>query len=191
MAKDRAPYIFEAVAMLVMLGLVAIGTTVGFIVGRDSKSAAAVPASATAPSGHSGAGLPAHEFGDPTVGQGCSSRSGAPIAIRSAARAGPTRRLWTTWRVTSPRARWPACPARSGITSQRCSRISRRRAFPCRPSKPTRWQTLWRICTARVRARLQRRRAAACRWATRPRHPDDSERRSRVRRSGRGRFAGT
>ena len=67
MAKDRAPpYVFEALAMLLMLGLVALGTTVGFIVGRDSKSAASTRAAA--PTGHSGAGLPAHEFGDPTVG---------------------------------------------------------------------------------------------------------------------------
>lgn len=78
MAKNGAPYVFEAIAMLVALGLIAIGTTVGFIVGRDSKSAAAAPASTTVPTGHTGAGLPAHEFGDPGVGaklfvsKGCS-----------------------------------------------------------------------------------------------------------------------
>lgn len=50
--------------MLVVLGLVAVGTTAGFIVGRESGS----PSSEPAPAGHSGAGLPAHEFGNPTVG---------------------------------------------------------------------------------------------------------------------------
>ena len=67
MAKDRAPYVFEAIAMLVMLGLVAVGTTAGFIVGRDSKTSSGAPVT-TAPAGHSGSGLAAHEFGDPAVG---------------------------------------------------------------------------------------------------------------------------
>ncbi len=62
--------------MLVLLGLVAVGSTVGFIVGRDSKTSTA--AVVTAPAGHNGAGLPPHEFGDPVVGaklfvsKGCS-----------------------------------------------------------------------------------------------------------------------
>lgn len=50
--------------MLVAVGLVAVGTTVGFIVGRDSSS----PSPSSAPAGHSGADLPAHEFGDPAQG---------------------------------------------------------------------------------------------------------------------------
>lgn len=66
MARNRAPYVFEALAMLLALGLVALGTTVGFVVGRDSKSSTRAAVSTT--SGHSGAGLPAHEFGDPAVG---------------------------------------------------------------------------------------------------------------------------
>ena len=65
--KDRAPYVIEAIAMLVALGLVAVGTAAGFVVGRDSKSTV-TPATA-APAGHSGAGLAAQEFGDPVVGR--------------------------------------------------------------------------------------------------------------------------
>lgn len=49
--------------MLIVIGLVAVGTTVGFIVGRGSDSS-----SSAVPAGHSGAGLPAHEFGDAAVG---------------------------------------------------------------------------------------------------------------------------
>lgn len=51
--------------MLVVLGLVVVGATAGFFVGRESRlsSPQAVPA------GHSGAGLPAHEFGDPATGE--------------------------------------------------------------------------------------------------------------------------
>lgn len=49
--------------MLLVLGLVAVGTTVGFVVGRESASP-----SSLVPVGHSGVGLPAHEFGDPLVG---------------------------------------------------------------------------------------------------------------------------
>lgn len=49
--------------MLAVLFLVAVGSTAGFIVGRESGSS-----SSAAPAGHSGAGLPAHEFGDPAVG---------------------------------------------------------------------------------------------------------------------------
>jgi mono/diheme cytochrome c family protein len=67
MAKDRAPYVLEAVAMLLVLGVVAVGTTVGFIVGRDSKASSSATVT-TALAGHSGAGLPPHEFGDPAVG---------------------------------------------------------------------------------------------------------------------------
>ena len=66
MAKDRAPYVIEAIAMLVALGLVAVGTTAGFVVGRASKST--VTPETTAPAGHSGAGLAARAFGDPASG---------------------------------------------------------------------------------------------------------------------------
>ena len=50
--------------MLLVLGLVAVGTAVGFIVGRESGT----PSAATSPVGHSGVGLPAHEFGNPARG---------------------------------------------------------------------------------------------------------------------------
>lgn len=50
--------------MLTVLFLVAVGSTAGFIVGRESGSSS----SSAAPTGHSGAALPAHEFGDPAVG---------------------------------------------------------------------------------------------------------------------------
>ena len=62
--SQRGTYVVEAAMMLLMLGLVAVGTTVGFIVGRESGPSSAE----SAPPGHSGAGLPAHEFGDPAVG---------------------------------------------------------------------------------------------------------------------------
>lgn len=61
--SQRSVYAAEAAVMLLTLGLVAVGTIVGFIVGRESGSP-----SISAPAGHSGAGLPAHEFGDPAVG---------------------------------------------------------------------------------------------------------------------------
>ena len=50
--------------MLLVLGLIAVGTTAGFIVGRESGS----PSVSPLPAGHSGVGLPAHEFGDPVRG---------------------------------------------------------------------------------------------------------------------------
>lgn len=50
--------------MLLMLGLVAVGTTVGFIVGRESGSSS----TSSVPAGHRGTGLPADEFGDPARG---------------------------------------------------------------------------------------------------------------------------
>ena len=62
--SQRSVYAAEAAAMLLTLGLVAVGTTVGFIVGRESAS----PSISGAPAGHDGAGLPAHEFGDPVNG---------------------------------------------------------------------------------------------------------------------------
>lgn len=49
--------------MLLVVGLVTVGTAVGYVVGRDSASS-----SSPVPSGHSGVGLPAHEFGDPALG---------------------------------------------------------------------------------------------------------------------------
>ena len=61
--SKRATYVVEAVLMLIVVGLVALGVTVGFIVGRESG-----PSTAPAPAGHSGVGLPAHEFGDPVRG---------------------------------------------------------------------------------------------------------------------------
>lgn len=54
----------EAALVLIVLFLVAVGTAAGFIVGRESAS----PSTSSAPRGHSGAGLPAHEFGDPVQG---------------------------------------------------------------------------------------------------------------------------
>lgn len=49
--------------MLLMLALVAVGTTAGYVVGHARS------ASTSTPAGHEGIGLPAHEFGDPTVGK--------------------------------------------------------------------------------------------------------------------------
>lgn len=63
--SERAASVLEAVVVLIVLGLIAIGTTVGFVVGRES----AEPSRTSPPTGHSGAGLPAHEFGDPSRGE--------------------------------------------------------------------------------------------------------------------------
>lgn len=49
--------------MLLVVGLVAVGATVGFVVGRESASS-----SSPAPAGHSGDALPATAFGDPAQG---------------------------------------------------------------------------------------------------------------------------
>lgn len=62
--SQRSAYVVEAALVLIVLGLVAVGTTAGFIVGRESGPSSTEPA----PAGHSGIGLPAHEFGDPTKG---------------------------------------------------------------------------------------------------------------------------
>ena len=61
---QRETYVVEAFVMLLVLGLIAVGTTAGFIVGRESGS----PSVSPLPAGHSGVGLPAHEFGDPVRG---------------------------------------------------------------------------------------------------------------------------
>lgn len=66
MSKDRPPYVVEAIAMLVLLGLVAVGAAAGFIVGRDRNKPST--AAVVAPTGHSGAGLASHEFGNAAVG---------------------------------------------------------------------------------------------------------------------------
>lgn len=62
--SQRATTVLEAVVVLIVLGLVALGTTVGFVVGRDS----AEPSAATPPAGHTGADLTADDFGDPSRG---------------------------------------------------------------------------------------------------------------------------
>ena len=48
------------------LGLVAVAAGIGWAIGHETRPTAA--ATTTAPPGHSGAGLPAHEFGDPVRG---------------------------------------------------------------------------------------------------------------------------
>ena len=65
MATDRPVYVVEAVFMLLIVGLIAVGTTVGVIIGLNWNSSPTVAATVA---GHSGAGLPAHEFGDASVG---------------------------------------------------------------------------------------------------------------------------
>lgn len=63
MSKQPA-YVVEAIAMLLVVGLVAVGVGAGYIVGHASKtsSASAVPA------GHTGTPLTPAELGDATVG---------------------------------------------------------------------------------------------------------------------------
>ncbi len=66
MAKKIAPEVAEVLIVFLMLGLAFAGAVAGFLIGRGSAESATV--AATAPAGHSGAGLPAHEFGDPVRG---------------------------------------------------------------------------------------------------------------------------
>lgn len=49
--------------VFVVLGLVAVAGVIGWAIGKDSN-----PTVATAPAGHRGTGLPAHEFGNPARG---------------------------------------------------------------------------------------------------------------------------
>jgi len=63
----RRPGSIAAALILLTLGLVAGAGLIGWAIGHETRPAGtgAAPATATtAPSGHSGAGLPAHEFGD-------------------------------------------------------------------------------------------------------------------------------
>lgn len=65
MTKDRDLHTVEAAWMLLVLGLIAVGITVGAIIGLNWNKS---PTGTAAGAGHSGAGLPAHEFGDAAVG---------------------------------------------------------------------------------------------------------------------------
>lgn len=65
MTRERAPYVAEAAVMLLLVALVALGTTVGFVVGRDAKTSSST--TSTTP-GHVGANLSAADFGDPAAG---------------------------------------------------------------------------------------------------------------------------
>ena len=68
--RKRNPAVVEAVFVLVVLALIVGGGVVGFVVGKGSKSTStAAPASATAPAGHTGQGLPSGAFGDPVKGK--------------------------------------------------------------------------------------------------------------------------
>ena len=66
MARSRSEDVVEAIVVLIGLGLLFVAGVAGYIIGHaraDSGQSAA-----TAPQGHSGTGLPAHEFGDPARG---------------------------------------------------------------------------------------------------------------------------
>ena len=67
MARKRSADVVEAIVVLIGLGLLLVAGVAGYIIGH-SRAEKAVPAAATVPQGHSGAGLPAHEFGDPVRG---------------------------------------------------------------------------------------------------------------------------
>ena len=54
--------------MLLAVGLAFGAAVVGFAAGREWGDDAPSALAATAPTGHVGSGLPAHEFGDPAVG---------------------------------------------------------------------------------------------------------------------------
>ena len=63
MSQRSAP-VLEAAVVLIVLGLVALGTAAGFVVGRES----AEPSNGSPPAGHTGADLTADAFGDPSRG---------------------------------------------------------------------------------------------------------------------------
>ncbi len=68
--RKRNPAVIEAVFVLVVLTLIVGGGVVGFVVGKGSKSTpGAAPATAAAPAGHTGQGLPSGAFGDPAKGK--------------------------------------------------------------------------------------------------------------------------
>ena len=67
MAKKLSPEVAEVLMVLIVLGLAFVGAVAGFIVGRASAEPETT-AAITAPAGHSGVGLPAHEFGDAVRG---------------------------------------------------------------------------------------------------------------------------
>jgi len=66
-ARKLSPDVAEVLMVLIVLGLAFVGAVAGFIVGRASAEPETT-AAITAPAGHIGVGLPAHEFGDPVRG---------------------------------------------------------------------------------------------------------------------------
>lgn len=67
--KQRSPSALAAALIAVGVGLVASAGLIGWAIGHETRPAATQATStAPSPSGHSGAGLPAHEFGDPASG---------------------------------------------------------------------------------------------------------------------------
>ena len=67
MARKWSADVVEGVAVLIVLGLLFVAGTAGFIIGRSSTEPDTTTAT-TSPAGHTGAGLPAHEFGDAARG---------------------------------------------------------------------------------------------------------------------------
>lgn len=70
MPKQRSPSTLAAALIAVAVGLVASAGLIGWAIGHETRPAAAPATTSAAPSpaGHSGAGLPAHEFGDAARG---------------------------------------------------------------------------------------------------------------------------
>ena len=68
MARKLAPEVAEVLIVLVMFGLAVAGGVAGFVIGRGSAEPGTAAAAVSTPEGHIGAGLPAHEFGDPVRG---------------------------------------------------------------------------------------------------------------------------
>ncbi len=69
-AKKWGPYVAEAVIVLIALGFGVAGGVVGWVIGHETGSSGTGATSVVAqgPQGHVGAGLPAHEFGNPSRG---------------------------------------------------------------------------------------------------------------------------
>lgn len=62
--SEQPTYIIEGIVMLLVVGLVAVGSGAGYVVGHVTKT----PSTASVPAGHSGASLIPVDLGDATAG---------------------------------------------------------------------------------------------------------------------------
>jgi hypothetical protein len=62
--SDQSTYFLEGVVMLLVVGLVAVGSGAGYLVGHATRT----PSASSVPTGHSGASLTPADLGDATAG---------------------------------------------------------------------------------------------------------------------------